>query len=157
MKPALIIAFVCILTFPSLAFSRVGETIEQCEARYGAHLKATDGDGGMITESRLYMKNGFNVIVGFSKGICHLCIYTKMDGTALNDVEEKSLLQAEAGTSSWQLLRDFSMDTKWQRIDGEVLAQYESVNKRMAFTSKAYLGALNTAKDAKDKKAMDGF
>ena len=157
MKPASILAFLCFLTLPSVAFSRIGETIEQCEGRYGAHLKAMDGDDVMITESRLYTKNGFNVIVGFSKGICHLCVYTKMDGSALTEVEQKSLLQAEAGSSSWQLLRDFSMNTKWQRLDGESLAQYESVNKRMGFTSKEYLGALNNAKDAKEKKAMEGF
>jgi hypothetical protein len=157
MKRILTLAFICISTFPAVGFSRIGETIAQCESRYGAHLKAADGDGGMIEETRLYTKNGFNIIVGFSHGVCQFAAYTKIDASPFTEVEQKGLLQADAGSSSWQALHDFSTNLKWQRLDGEVFAQYESLTKRMAFSSKACLAALNNAKDAKEKKAIEGF
>ena len=77
----------------------------------------------MIEETRLYSKNGFNIIVGFGHGVCEFAAYTKIDASPFTEVEQNGLLQADAGSSSWQPLRDFATNLKWQCLDGEVFAQ----------------------------------
>jgi len=83
-----IITILTVLALSTLAHARIGETVAQCDARYGELLK--NGENG-----RHYNKSGFVVFVNIDKkGKCGKIHYFKKSDENISTLELKALMRA---------------------------------------------------------------
>lgn len=92
--------FFAALMITGNAFGRIGETVEQCAARYGAPI-SVDASTGFHS----YQKSGMDIICKFTAGQCAVIVYTHTDrdvlghGSEMSSEEIDTLLHANGGTT----------------------------------------------------------
>jgi hypothetical protein len=116
-----IITILTVLALSTLAHARIGETVAQCDARYGELVRFPDANG-----DRHYNKNGFAVFASFSKdGKCAAIFYCKLNDEKISALELKALMRANGkGWVSQNKLADFDVwisDNKKAYLRNEVL------------------------------------
>jgi hypothetical protein len=120
MKRFLSIAF--LLLCNSYAQARIGETLEECRARYGK--EASDKDVAYI-----FIKDEFKLRVYFEEGKCVKVSYEKVDPKSewnfkpLTNEEVDSFLKDNSGGKEWVKISDDPMKT-WKLKDDSVRAFY---------------------------------
>jgi len=95
---------VLLLCPPSASNARIGETLQQCIARYGqpdsgpeeslSHPKATEC---------VFIKGGLDVSIVFWKGKAASIMFSKLDRSAFSSAEVEELLKKNG--SGWRLLK----------------------------------------------------
>jgi len=79
-----------VLALSTLTHARIGETVAQCDARYGELMDFPDDNG-----DRHYNKNGFIVFASFNKdGRCGKIHYLKKNNKELTTPELKAIMRA---------------------------------------------------------------
>jgi hypothetical protein len=99
--------------------ARLGETLEQCTARYCAAV-STDTDPMAIGEKKAdYKKNGYIVEVIFYHGKVAREVFGVLGGRALSDEELETLLESESSSDNSWLEHDVSDVPRrvWVRAD----------------------------------------
>jgi hypothetical protein len=140
------------------ATARIGETPEQCRARYGEPTKV-EKDKNML----LFQKGGVLIIVNFYDGKADMISFRKAKQNILGMAEEfsdneiQNLLKANGGTREWKQREIISMNKEWQTEDGEFLAHLRAMDNIMIIATKAHLAREVAKKKAKEDKNMDGF
>jgi hypothetical protein len=108
------------ILLPAAGWARIGETLEQCVARYGppesppeesaVHPKAIDC---------AFSKSGLDISVVFYQGKAADIMFRKLDGSAFNPSEVEELLKANGGSSSWNQHEAKRPDqSEWKTTDG---------------------------------------
>lgn len=126
--PSLVPFAVLMFSLPSVSTARIGETLQQCIARYGqpdsgpeesvVHPKATDC---------AFIKNGLDVSVVFYQGKAVDIMFRKVDGSSFNPSEIDELLKANGGGSMWKERDAGKPDqSEWETPDGENRAMLSS-------------------------------
>ena len=102
--PSLSLLAVLLLCLPSASNARIGETLQQCIARYGqpdsgpeeslSHPKATEC---------VFIKGGFDISVIFWAGKAASIMFSKLDRSAFSSAEVEELLGKNGG--GWMLLK----------------------------------------------------
>jgi len=110
-----------VLALSTLTHARIGETVAQCNARYGEVMSPPDDNG-----DRHYNKNGFAVFASFNKdGKCAAIFYHKQNRKKISTLELKALMRANGkGWISQKKLGDWDVwinDSKKVYSDGESL------------------------------------
>jgi hypothetical protein len=83
------------------AQARVGETIAECEARYGPVVERRPAvQGESDPEACLFSKAGITIVAEFKDGKAWRLLY-RMPG--MNDEVVKTLLEREGGNSEWSV------------------------------------------------------
>ena len=78
-----------VLALSTLTHARIGETVAQCNARYGEVVAEDEAVG------RCYQKSGFNVFVTIAEnGKCGQITYSKENGGKFTAPELKALMRA---------------------------------------------------------------
>lgn len=96
------ILFVCL---PGVAFARIGETLEQCKARYGEPIIQENTHGMYV-----FIKSGFWIMVGFTADGKAGCIsYRKMALDTLGQPQEIT-------NDEIQTVLKLNSNTKWERV-----------------------------------------
>jgi hypothetical protein len=140
------------------AEARIGETLEQCKARYGpvsAHEQGSD--------LYVFEKNGFMVAITFFQGNADGLIFKKAETTALGTPKEMSeneiqnFCAANAGSSEWRKSETSSMNKMWATIDGTRFAIYQPFDNRLMIVTKEFLARQAAENAAKENKAQEGF
>ncbi|MCF7847257.1 MAG: hypothetical protein K9M45_00285 [Kiritimatiellales bacterium] len=122
--------------------ARLGETVGQCDSRYGARVKSNISTNGV--GSILYAKNDLTIYVHFIKGSADLIRYSNGEFTKLTYPLADRLVQINGRTKDWELttkveITDYEEFTgekitipvdpiKWKTTDGRIVASF-SVSK----------------------------
>jgi hypothetical protein len=138
------------LTTSSTLFARIGETEQQCTARYGEPVKKLPND------SLLYQKSDLNIFITFFNGKADAIAYRKIaKGHQLSENEVEILLNSNSGGVPWKKHALISVDREWVTENGELLTTYDSGEHLLMVGTKDYLAREKAKKDAKAKILRD--
>jgi hypothetical protein len=104
---------ITVLILPWSAQSRIGETLNECEARYGNPLEVK-------RDAALFLKNGMYVSVHFASGKVDEIAYYKKDSkdskksVCPTDAEVRILLRANAQDTLWEFEVAHRHDALWR-------------------------------------------
>ena len=145
------------LTTSSTLFARIGETEQECAARYGEPIKKFPDN------SLAYQKSGLAIIISFFNGKADSVVYRKIATNALGKGEQLSeneieiLLNNNSDGVPWKKLLAISMNRNWETENGEVLATYITFENLLKVGTKDYEAREKAKKDAKESKHLEGF
>ena len=105
-----------LLVFSTSIFARIGETLDQCAARYGK-AKVTE------TGSYEFLKGDFDVEATFDKGICVEITYSLENDKPIPLPKIQECLTENSGAVEWTLA-DVEDGTTWETTDGKLRAIY---------------------------------
>ncbi|MCE0498777.1 MAG: hypothetical protein LV481_12610 [Methylacidiphilales bacterium] len=144
------------LSMATSAWARLGETMDQCVARWGQPVPSADfpppgyeGDG--FANFATFQKGDYHIIVGFLNGVVAVEIITKQESSDLSDNEKAAILEADSAGLAWIKSTTPGANEIWTRNDGAI-ASYDTFNHGMTIKSKEYRAA-EEAKAAADEKA----
>jgi hypothetical protein len=145
-----------VLMSATLANARIGETLEQCRARYGKEIRQANGCFGFI-------KAGFFIMVQFYDGKADSIVFRKVEQNILDIPVEispneiQNLLKQTGGGQAWKETNEIIIGSSWATEDGKVLAGYTAMDRVLfVFTLDNSLRRL-AAKKAKEDKKLEGF
>ena len=157
MKNWLVFSLIAILMMLSnKASARIGETLDQCKARYGEPV-TVDGD------TYTFMKNGLLVIVEFYENKVDLIGFRKAEENALSiaadmsDNEIQTILSANGNGNNWRKREVISINKEWEAEDVTMFAQYITMQNILMIFTKEYLARFDAAKKAKENNNLKGF
>jgi hypothetical protein len=140
------------LTTSSTLFARIGETEQECAARYGEPTKT------LPNNSLLYEKSDLNIFIIFFNGKADAIAYGKIaKGQQLSENEIELLLKSNSGGVPWQERAVISMNRNWVTENGELLANYNTVAHLLMVATKDYFTRTKATKDAKEDQNLEGF
>jgi hypothetical protein len=153
----IIAALSAIIITTSHLCARIGETPQECAARYGQPIKTLQED--ML----LYQKAGLGVIVTFYKGKADAIAYRKIaenalgKGEQISDNEIEFLLKSNSGDTPWKKRSAISMNREWESENSNLLATYITFENLLVVATQDYLAREKAKKNAKEGKTLDGF
>lgn len=139
LKIIAVIVFGFLLT-SSVCQARLGETMDQCIARYGKPPPLPDGvslppDSGFDSEAVFY-KDGITIIAFFSNGVVVAEGILKRDQSAMSDTEKQTLLNSESAGSTWQITNETNAGVIYKRADDNAFATYDYAKYEFLFYAK---------------------
>jgi hypothetical protein len=150
MKALLLLSVLISLSSPALA--RIGETREQCDARYGKPVEVKDPNGVK------YQKSGLNVICRFIEGKCGYIYFSKIQKDAQNEslplpVEEaKILMEVNSGGAPWSKAGEIAEDGFEAWESGDLEAGYSKIAPSFLSIDTLAYRKYEEARKAADKK-----
>jgi hypothetical protein len=154
MKPMMMIAAVVMMLAAAAAQARLGETEEQCAARYGESLKtekATPPD----EKTAIHIKGEIGIVLSYYKGKVGAALYTRPDGKSLSANQVEILLDANKGEHEWKLVPG-QFRKIWQRSDG-AQADLDVQEKQLFLITRELGEAKEAARKAAEAKKLEGF
>jgi hypothetical protein len=155
----------------STGWARLGETLEQCEARYGPASRTVDALASFNTPGTIactFSKAGYKIVVALHDGKAGVIFYEKEEqGTLgkpvdISQTEVESLLESNGWGKSWQTVPAHEAgwnfaDKAWLLEDKSVLAVHDKSNHRLIFTSSEFIEVQSKNRAAKEQKNLEGF
>jgi hypothetical protein len=129
--------------------AELGETMDQCIARYGQPVPQDTTPPGLPGKSVTFKKNGYVIMVAFLKGIAGFETIFKEDESELSDKEIEAILQADVAGGKWGKPEQLNLPhakEMWSRDDGAT-AVYEPMKHGLVLVSKQYADATQTSTD----------
>ena len=141
----------------SPAKARIGETLEQCIARYGNPVRPIE-ERMPVT----FQKSGLLIGVVFIDGKAAQIMFFKPDQTDgklshLSADEIKALLDANGAGRAWSVSPSRPLDKAWTTADGELFAVYLTARSTLTIRTKAFDEASKAKAREDEKKALEGF
>lgn len=151
-----LLALIIAISLSSVAFARLGETPQQCIARYGK--PATEQKDGKLA----FIKEGMAIICSFFEGKCDVIAFKNFDAeeifpTQMKDDVIEALKKANGGGSAWKKIARVSIDRLWSTEDGEAFAQYGTVDATLLIFSKAAGERMTAAAKKQTEDKLKGF
>jgi hypothetical protein len=140
------------------ALARIGETPEQCKARYGDPSKIIKEKKTMV-----FQKSGVLVIVEFFNGKADTIGFRKLEQNVLgmslefSDNEIQNLLKANSGGKEWKMRQIISINKAWTTEDGELIAHLEAMDNHLMIATRDNLDRRASEKKAREDKSLGGF
>ena len=154
--PVIITATLITLALATTAPGRIGETLVQCQARYGKEIRGADG-------CFIFIKSGFYIMVHLYEGKADSILFRKVEQNILDIPVEispneiQNLLKQNGGGKAWKETNEIIIGSSWATEDGSVLAGYKAMEHILVvFTLDHSLRNL-AAKKAKEDKKLEGF
>ena len=150
------IAAVALATSSTL-FARIGETEQECAARYGEPIKKLPDD------RLLYRKADLGILITFFNGKADAITYRKIatnvlgKGEQISENEVEILLNSNSGGVPWKKLAVISMNRNWETENGELLATYITFENLLKVGTKNYFAREKAKKNAKESHNLEGF
>jgi hypothetical protein len=164
MKTLLLAALVIgSLSSPTTALGRIGESMDECKARYGEPV-GEDNDVIQIPNSKLvvFMKAGLAVGVTLIDGRAAMINFQKVKKDSLgtpepiSDTEIDALLAANA-VGKWRAVDSPVGKKQWMSEDGKYFGQQHLVRPSLTIMSRAFDKALVEAAQKKGEIKLEGF
>ncbi len=152
-----LIATMTLLLLVQASDARIGETRDQCVARYGTSEKAGD------PQIMLFKKSGFSIGVQFHDDKAEILLITKIETdvldrpVAMTEVEIETILKANGGDKEWKVQGRPGTTRTWTTADGSLTAVYRSSENKLILITKEAADRADAEKAAKDKKNLEGF
>ena len=141
----------------STLFARIGETEEECAARYGEPIKK-------FPDNRfLFQKSDLGIIITFFNGKADAIVYRKIatnvlgKGEKISENEVEILLKSNSGGVPWKKRAVISMNRNWETENGEVFATYLTFENLLMVGTKDHLAREKAEKAAKEGQKLEGF
>jgi hypothetical protein len=151
------------LLMGSVCQARLGETMDQCVARWGQSVPSPDFpppgyEADTFATFATFQKGDYHIIVGFLKGVVGLEIIAKQESSDLSDNEKAAILEADSAGQIWIKSTTPNVNEIWTRNDG-ALASYDPFNHVITLKSNDYHAAeeAKAAADEKDKLKIKDF
>ena len=126
MKIKYIVTLILFIIICSANYASIGETQEQCTARYGEPIPSTQKPG---LQSAVYYQTGFVIVIKFFQGKAASLCYMKKKFDSYNPADELSPSEIEqllkSNASGWQLK---DTDTDWTAENGALQARYNKLS-----------------------------
>jgi hypothetical protein len=136
----------------STLFARIGETEQECAARYGEPSER------LPNNSLLYRKSGLFILITFFNGKADSIAYRKIAKVSrFSENEIEILLKNNSGGVPWQEREGTSVNREWLTENGELLATYITHKHSLMVTTKDYLARWKAKKEAKEVQNLEGF
>jgi hypothetical protein len=142
--------------FQTSAYGRIGETLWQCEDRYGREL-------GKEKDVTVFSKAGFYIGITFFDGKAASIHFSKERQDAIGKSEEMSdneiqlLLDANSSGKTWLKDRAISIDRQWSTEDGLLLGYYSFWDHWLVISTKENIQRFLKAKASKEAGNLDGL
>lgn len=145
-----------VLMSATLANARIGETLEQCRARYGKEIRQANGCFGFI-------KAGFFIMIQFYEEKADSIVFRKVETNildipveiSLNEIQ--NLLKQNGNGQTWKETNEVLIGSSWATEDGKILAGYKAMDRILIiFTLDRSLRDI-AAKKAREDKKLEGF
>jgi hypothetical protein len=137
------------------AQARLGETINQTEARYGKPVRTFTDEGFPAME---FSFGGMKVTVDFLDGKSGQEQFAKPDEGAFSDHEIALILQANAGGKDWAVKPVPSDSMKhWSLSDGSAEAFYEVAAAKVLVQTRAKIDAEDRVKETAEADRLKGL
>ena len=154
-------SLIALFTFMPGAQARIGETFDQCKARYGEPFGEVK-EGERVT----FRKSGFFVQVAFYQGKADMIGYIKfggdgeqpaLDGSAqpMSENEISIFLNVNSGGRVWRTESSLGIRYTWVTEDGRLGAYYEG--KTLVIADKGAIQRLNAVKRREEDRKLNGF
>lgn len=112
MKSAFLILAILAATalVASEASARMGETLAQCDRRYGMQNQSSGEMFPLISgvTNRTYVYQGWRITAAFIKGRAAMLRYTKTNNARIQDDEAQAILRAETYGGEWKRISQYS-------------------------------------------------
>lgn len=157
-----------VLFSPVALNARIGETLAQCEKRYGSPLGSNHVRHIFPTEinrkdTSVFLKEDIYVSATFFEGKVERIAFTKFD-SELSSEEVLALLKANGGSADWQRTGNAEDDSlqQWRTMGGTLTATLhhnvlEISTDAYRLKTEAKREAEAAAERAKSKRKMQGF
>jgi len=134
----------CLLTIPLRA--NLGETVEQCVARYGRPVGYSEASAKLPFGTVAYSAGGYTLVVFLMKNKEVGARVSKADGSAFTEVERQNIMNADSQASSpWTAVANDDPGTlRWTRAD-KATVLYDKEKHVLIFTSDEMAGAMHSA------------
>lgn len=141
------------LMIPQMATARLGETMEECDKRYGETIGVDKAGVGTLV---IYAKGDFKITAGFMGDVCHSLIFKRKDGRKIDDVTLDLLL---AKNSNFTVALDDASQKFWtcDNADMPSVANYEKFKRQLVISSRAWLEFMQKKRSSDALKTTDGF
>jgi hypothetical protein len=157
MNCKVVLSFLLIILGVLPAYARLGETEDQCVARYGSVLKRDISyTTGQALPVLIFSKNGYTFFAILLGDKVAFLIIDKVDKSVLSNSEIAAFLTANSDNRKWIKQDINSTKTVWYRDDG-AQAQYDPVGNSLCLITKGYMDAATAAKKAAEEKNLNGF
>jgi hypothetical protein len=151
----LAVAYFC----PSLrAHARIGETLRECEVRYGSPIYAPPAEHP-AEDKRIYKKGDFTIVIWFLHNKAASITFFKTDQSVIAELDCVSLLNAnDPGTNAldWDITNHPDSEI-WIRLNHSMFAIYDKEKRTFNVRTGEYQTALVAAEEAQRKQKLQGF
>jgi hypothetical protein len=147
------------------AYGRIGETLEECERRYGPAFDVNAGTRppGVSDGWAFFVKSGFKIAVTLFSGRVDCISFGKAHKNALgvadplSDDEVQLLLNDNGGGRTWSSARRTAHGVEWTTADGALHADYAFSDHVLIIVTDGYVQRFR--KDEADQAArrLEGF
>jgi hypothetical protein len=149
---SLLAAIAAVTLTTSTLLARIGETEQECAARYGEPTKK------LSNSSFLYQKSDLKIFIIFFNGKADAIAYSKIaKGQQLSENEIETSLETNSGGVPWQKRAVISMNRTWGTENGELLANYDTVAHLLMIATKDYFARQEAKDNAKEGPKLEGF
>lgn len=150
--------FALLLGLPMAASAMIGETLEQCTARYGKPTRA-DSDGSKAA----YKKAGLIIYCEFFEGKCAAVEYYKEEEDALGSslplsaVEIQTLRDGNAPAQSWKEQPVLALDLDIWETDTLMAISKKIINPMFKVVTKEQVNRDDATRASKERENMAGL
>lgn len=141
--PSPLSLFLCLLLLPTLAPARLGETYEQCVARYGKPTEEVPAltVGSLKAQGAIFhTKDNLEVFAIFHDGQAIQIAYSRQPAADLPAEQIQTLLADNSVGEKWTVLNPDATPNYWQTA--HAFAVYDAQLRQLIFTSRAYYDQL---------------
>jgi len=139
------------------AAARIGETPEECIARYGQPM--ADMPAGVMA----FTKAGFRIALLFHQGRAEGISVSKMETNILknslpmSEAEITAVLDANGAGKKWKESGAGFTGRSWESEDGSRFAGYDKTKNHLNLYTKAWADRTGAEQAEAERKNLDGF
>jgi hypothetical protein len=145
----------------SACLARIGETLEQCSARYGKEISRQKEGGKEVIG---FLKGELMTGVQMREAKAVTLLFVKHNENQafppeLSAAELKTLLDANSAGSTWvETTKQFDfVNRTWKTQNDERMAIYDTVKRTLIITTFEEANRMASEKEAAEKKDLDGY
>ena len=147
--PHLIVLALGLFCVPD-TFARLGETVAECEQRYGTATK-------LDSKTFSFKKAGFAMMITFFEGKADSITYVKEDLSHISENQQSQLRKLHSADLEWTKSKDISTNNEWNTPQNEFWSHYYTVEKLLVVGTRGWVERLDAEKKAKEDKAIKGL
>ena len=160
MKSSTVLVIFMVLAVWSPGYGRIGETLEECIARYGEIDSESEVDG---RQAQVFKKSGYIIAVYFYEKKADWVTFLKEEkddlgfASEISDNEIEILLKSNSDDTPWKPIEIISLDKHWVTTDKRLLSMYTFLGNTLSIYTTDCFYRLTAKIKADEEKSLDGF
>jgi hypothetical protein len=160
MKSLMALAIYMVLAVWSPGYGRIGETLEECIARYGEIYSESEFEG---RKQYIFKKSGYVISICFYEKKADLMFLFKEEKDDLefnakfSDNEIEILHKSNAGDTPWEPIEIISLNKQWINKEKGLVSLYMYPANTLSFMTLGFMSRQTEKTKADEEKSLDGF